>query len=105
MDNYNYPIGADTADAPWNEEEPEPMPVAIHSTFCLEKDMVVDSYSEEEPDVKDAVYDQKSTPLMLINELKRRLEEEPRQDPGNLKNKQLLMECEDWTEDFAFEEK
>ena len=23
MDNYNYPIGADTADAPWNEEEPE----------------------------------------------------------------------------------
>lgn len=105
MDNYNYPMGADTADAPWNWEDPEPMPVAIHSTFSLEKDMVVDSYSEEEPDVKDAVYEQKSTPLMLINELKRRLEEELRQDPGNLKNKQLLTECEDWTEDFAFEEK
>lgn len=105
MDNYNYPMGADTADAPWNREDPEPMPVAIHSTFSLEKDMVVDAYSEEEPDVKDAVYEQKSTPLMLINELKRRLEEELKRDPDNQKNKQLLTECEDWTEDFAFEEK
>lgn len=103
MDNYNYPLGADNPDAPWNQEEPEPVSVIIHTTFYLEKDMVVSTQSDEEADVKDAVYNQYSSPLMLINELKKRLEDELKRDADNKKSKQLLRECEEWTEDFAFE--
>lgn len=103
MDNYNYPVGADTKEAPWNQEDPEPMTVKLHATFNLEKDMVVSAASEEEPDVKDAVYEQNSTPLMLINELKRRLKDELKRDPVNRRINQLIIECEDWTEDFAYD--
>ena len=48
-DNYNYPIGADTPDAPWNEKEIEEIPVKLWINASLVKEVIVmtDSYSVE----------------------------------------------------------
>ena len=36
-DNYNYPMGADTPDAPWNEKEIPEIEVAAEITVLLKK--------------------------------------------------------------------
>ena len=35
MDNYNYPAGADTEDAPWNKEILEPVVVDCCVSYSL----------------------------------------------------------------------
>lgn len=37
MDNYNYPMGTDTSDAPWNQRDPEPVNVEVQVTIVLTK--------------------------------------------------------------------
>ena len=37
MDNYNYPMGADTSDAPWNQSDPKPVNVEVQVTIVLTK--------------------------------------------------------------------
>ena len=39
MDNYNYPMGADTPDAPWNQRDPEPVEVEVQVTIVLTKNI------------------------------------------------------------------
>lgn len=50
MDNYNYPVGADTDDAPWNEEILEPVVVDCCVSYSLSKTMpvMVNNYSVSE---------------------------------------------------------
>lgn len=47
MDNYNYPAGADTEDAPWNKEVLEPVVVDCCVSYSLSKTMpiIVNNYS------------------------------------------------------------
>lgn len=41
-DNYNYPAGADTPDAPWNQPcDPEPIDLELEVTMCLTHNTVV----------------------------------------------------------------
>lgn len=49
MDNYNYPPGADTPDAPWNQREPEDIEVVCEMTVLMRNDVVIttDDYSVE----------------------------------------------------------
>ena len=35
MDNYNYPMGADTPDAPWNQEIPEMEKYDVEVNYTL----------------------------------------------------------------------
>ena len=53
MDNYNYPMGADTADAPWNQVDPEPIEVEVTVSITLSKTVkiYVDDYIQEAPEV------------------------------------------------------
>ena len=37
MDNYNYPIGSDTSDAPWNQSDPEPKAIEVTVSVTLSK--------------------------------------------------------------------
>lgn len=42
MDNYNYPLGADTPDAPWNQPgDPDPLEVEVTVSTTLSKDTSV----------------------------------------------------------------
>lgn len=49
----NYPIGADTADAPWNQVEPEPIEIEVTVSITLSKTVkiYVDDYIQEAPEI------------------------------------------------------
>ena len=46
-DNYNYPPGADTPDAPWNQREPEPIKVLCDVSFTVYKQVTVETTNYE----------------------------------------------------------
>lgn len=104
MDNYNYPLGADTKDAPWNQEELPELKFNVCISQTLSKTTTVmtndyidggvsedadhDSegnwftyYTQDPPDTSEtnwrqAYTDEHLTPLQLIAELKKLKERE-----------------------------
>lgn len=50
MNNYDYPMGADTKDAPWNQEDPKPRTIEVTVSITLSKtvEVEVDDYTAEE---------------------------------------------------------
>lgn len=58
MDNYNYPWGADTPDAPWNQSDPEPKEVDVTVSITLSKQITikVDDYKEYTEQNEDGIY-------------------------------------------------
>ena len=50
MNNYDYPMGADTPDAPWNQVEPEPRKIEVTVSITLSKTVEVEvtDYTAEE---------------------------------------------------------
>ena len=42
MDNYNYPMGADTKDAPWNQIDPEPKTIEVTISMTVSKTVKID---------------------------------------------------------------
>ena len=48
-DNYNYPMGADTPSAPWNQSDPEPIEVEVCASITLSKSTTisVEDYTAE----------------------------------------------------------
>lgn len=57
-DNYNYPVGADNINAPWNKEELEPEEIEVTVSITLSKTfkIKVDDYNIEECN-KEKYYD------------------------------------------------
>lgn len=53
MTNDNYPMGADTADAPWNQVDPELIEIEVTVSITLSKTVkiYVDDYIQEAPEV------------------------------------------------------
>ena len=80
MNNYDYPIGSDTSDAPWNQVDPEPRKIEVTVSITLSKtvevevtDYIAEDDSDEdgyhgiiydysECDLKQAVRDQVTLP-------------------------------------------
>lgn len=58
MDNYNYPMGADTPDAPWNQKElPEKeIEVTVSVTLSKTVKIMVNDYEVEEDEDEDGKY-------------------------------------------------
>ena len=58
MDNYNYPCGADSSDAPWNQCDPEPKEVNVTVSITLSKQLTVevDDYKEYTEQDEDGCY-------------------------------------------------
>lgn len=50
MNNYDYPMGSDTSDAPWNQEDLPEREIEVTVSVTLSKTMkvMVDDYREEE---------------------------------------------------------
>lgn len=119
MDNYNYPLGADTKDAPWNQSDPTEEEVEVLVSITLSKSVkikvkdyiVVDegrdedgyycSYDFSECNLQKAVEDQ----IVLPQNLAKFTEEMFNQDL-NLKAagmprylKDAIADCKGWTVD------
>lgn len=121
--NYDYPVGADNSSAPWNKPDVPEQEFVITVSQTISRqytvtttDYNIDEYEEPESGVKDIVPDTEDTdwnqvfednecrtPLQLIQLFKRYLEDElthrgimPK-SPSFLK--QLIKQCDDWTED------
>lgn len=76
MNNYDYPIGSDTPDAPWNQVDTEPRKIEVTVSITLSKTVEIEvtdytaeddfdedgyhgiSYDYSECDLKKAVKDQ-----------------------------------------------
>lgn len=117
MNNYDYPLGADTVDAPWNEVSIPERDFDVNVCQTLEKYVTVTTddyipeyddwdrsvhYDTSETNWKEVYHDNDyHTPLQLIKLFKQCLEE-------NLKNgivfksprytEDLIKECEGWEE-------
>ena len=50
MNNYDYPMGADIPDAPWNQVDPEPRKIEVTVSITLSKTVEVEvtDYTAEE---------------------------------------------------------
>lgn len=120
MDNYNYPVGADRPDAPWNQvDTPERnFDVVVIQSLIKRTEIRTDDFRLEiEYDegfsneirhtdntdwVKAYHEDGKYTPLELINKFKEFLEQNlPDKTTDRKKYRQytmLIKECEGWEE-------
>lgn len=112
--NYDYPIGADYPDAPWNEK---PVPkrsfdVFISQTLSKSTQVVTDDYVLEDDDIHadtsdtewaNAYSEEHYTPLELIEAFKDFLQKHLPDPITNLREykkvKKLIAECENWVED------
>lgn len=125
MDNYNYPAGADTSDAPWNEREYPALgfdvevsvqlvkTVELHTTdYFTDTDLngddledfhTVNAGHDWEPDYEDECY---TIPEML-EELQHMIEKELATETGTRRNRlrRMLGDCQGWKqEEFYAEE-
>lgn len=121
-DNYNYPLGADTPYAPWNEQEvpKRQFDVCISQTLSKSTKVTTNDYVLEVDQDKDGVYESADTsatdwreayknehltPLQLIGEFKDFLTKHL-PDPiidikGFRRFRHLIGECEGWKVDEA----
>ena len=125
-DNYNYPAGADTPDAPWNQSDPEEKEFDVTCSQSLSKTATVitnnyvpggewceyddgitigghDPDDTSDTDWAEEYHDNEHyTPLQLIELFKQHLENELNR-MAEVKNekwiKHLIEECSGWTED------
>ena len=126
MDNYNYPLGADTPSAPWNQTEPEPKEFKCDVWVTLKKREVIEStcYWEEKGEDEDGNYyhslsisdeeleaDYKNGNIQLtemLEELAKYLKADldscPKQR-GAMHKRWMLEQCQGWTvEDIQIEQ-
>ena len=118
-DNYNYPPGADTPEAPWNQEDiPEAeFDVFICQTLSKTVTVTTNDYvpvlDEDEEgkyfckdtsdtDWEDAYYKEHHSPKQLLDIFKRMLKGKLNKNEVPVSDnylKLLIKECEGWTED------
>lgn len=125
-DNYNYPPGADTPDAPWNQPviPDKEFEVSVQETLCRISEIVTDNYIPgyrdeegywEDDDTSDTDWEeeyknQHYTILQLLAELKEMAEKElktlPKTDyKRERKLKSIIEDCEGWELDDSEYEK
>lgn len=114
-DNYNYPMGADTPQAPWNEKSKKDREYIITVDQCLRNENVkvlTNDYIEYDYDVdlsdvdwKREYNEQHFTILEMLAELKKYLEEDLRTIPKGTPRAQwqkrtriqnMLEDCQGW---------
>ena len=114
-DNYNYPPGADTPDAPWNQPgEPEPIEVSIGVTVTLTHETKVETTNyingEDGDELLDSYGDlnvlygkQHNTIPQLLDELKKYVKGELAGGDLTYSRKQelmdMLLDCDGWAQE------
>jgi hypothetical protein len=116
-DNYNYPPGADTPDAPWNQVELDPIDVNVVAEVTLVHNAKVattnyvactdeedGSYNEElydgYKDIEEYYKEQHKSIPDLLNELAKYIKGELAGENLSYQRRQelelMLEDCEDW---------
>ena len=123
-DNYNYPAGADTPDAPWNEPSTPEKEFDVEVSFVMRKVVTVttDDYTLECDDEDGSTYENtentdwnkaynnsRHTIQELLHELENYVKEDIKRHQGNVtkvnKLNRLLEDCEQWeVEDISYEQ-
>lgn len=124
-DNYNYPAGADTPDAPWNETRIPERDFKLGIAVTLSRDVTIctdnylPEYDEEDghtyANTKDTdwhkEYEEKCFTIPdLLNELQSYIKQDLERYKGNASKERHLNEmleaCQGWSvDDVEFEEK
>lgn len=119
-DNYNYPMGADTPSAPWNQPaDPDPIEVACDTCVTLRKEIIIatDNYWIEADDegysetyledgykeMEQHVRKQHASLTALLDELAKYIQGELQGDISNARKhelEQMLEDCQGWSEDY-----
>lgn len=112
MDNYNYPMGADTPNAPWNEKEIPAVEIECDVAITLSRNAIVmtDLYDEDKDgyreflgtytDVEESYKDQYYSIPTLLEELKKYINGELA--GGNISTsrkfelEEMLESCKGW---------
>lgn len=108
-DNYNYPMGADTPDAPWNQRDPEPatVDVVVEQSFCRSVRIETTNYTEdadgdrEFDNLKEAYSEQAYTPADLLAKFIDILVDIKHGDKPKVSKSEveyLISECDNWLE-------
>ena len=101
-DSYNYPHGADTPDAPWNEVD-DIIQCECDTCITLRKTIIVDSCDETYSVIEDAIREQHTSLADLLGELEKYINGELQGDVSPSRKNQLnkmLDDCKGWTEDY-----
>lgn len=106
MNDYDYPAGADTSDAPWNEKEYSPKEVEVTVSVTLSKTVkvLVDGYEIEEKDgrvsydLSGAVEEQLVLPQNLARFTETMFEEDLDLKAAGMPKylKDAVSDCKDW---------
>ena len=113
-DNYNYPPGADTPDAPWNEHDTEPIEVNADVTVTLQNTLTVttNNYVVDEDgtdlldkysDIEELVRKQHKSIPALLAELEKYINKELQGDVSRdvsytrkCELRKMLEDCQGW---------
>ena len=101
-DNYAYPAGADTPDAPWNEVD-DIIQYECDTCITLRKTIIVDSCDETYNVIEDAIREQHTSLTDLLGELAKYINGELAggvTGSRKLELQQMLDDCKGWTEDY-----
>lgn len=100
MNNWDYPIGADNENAPWNEEEPVLEYKEVTCSQTLSKSCTI--CGTDNDSIYDVFKEQKLTPMQLIERYKVLLEKVLNNKPLDYTEEHLkdeIEECKGWVED------
>lgn len=106
MDNYNYPMGADTPDAPWNQRDPEPITLEVDVVIVLKKTLKIEvsNYDSDPGGIDEDGMSYPATYYIDDYELERCVKEQyvlPNElvslvKESNIITKETLDECDNW---------
>jgi len=108
-DNYNYPLGADNANAPWNDaSQPRQFDVSVTCTLQRYMTITTEDYANCEGDIDtsdtdwvEAYHYNHYTILQMLEELKGYIENELKSSPNIQRRrlarlKSMLADLQDW---------
>ena len=99
-DNYNYPDGADTPEAPWNEPIAQEKDINIDVEYVLRKSGVPVNIISEDDDLDIAYNERHYNIIELLCELKWYIKRDMKKSKlisqRQRKLKDMLKDCEGW---------
>ena len=110
MDNYNYPVGFDTENAPWNREDNPPkeievtVSITMSKTFKIDVDdytMIEDDDGSYFPDFSECnLYKALEDQIYLPNEIGDIIEQDLESNKiSKFKYKDIIKDLKDWNVD------
>ena len=99
MNTYDYPVGADDDNAPWNQPEQSKKEIDVTVSITLSKTVTVEVEDCSETSIREAVRDQITMPHELAVFIRRMFEHDLDLKAIPKYLKMAIEDSEDWYED------